>query len=170
MTKNITIINYQVITIMLFLLAVVNVCAEPWAYHRETKINWRQYDKYAFAEAKDKNKPLYIFVYSDECSWCRKFETESLEKQSIRTILEKEFIPVAIDLIKQPELAKNLKVKLVPGNLLLTPGREKLLKFYGFIKEQALYEVLGKTLKKWRQGVTYDNEFGDEKTCCPISY
>ena len=153
---------------MLFLFGIVNIYAETWVYHLQTKIKWRKYDKYAFAEAKEQNKPLYIFVYSDECSWCQKFETESLEKQSIREILKKEFIPVAIDFLKQPELAQKLQIKLVPGNLLLTPDRKKLLKFYGFINEQALSEVLGKTLKKWRLGEATDDEFGDEKTCCPV--
>ena len=153
---------------VVFSLVMSVVYSKTWNYSQHTKLNWRQYNAAAFLEAKEKNKPLYIFVYSDECSWCRKFEKETLEKINIRKILENEFIPVAINQINRPELAKKLGIKLVPGNILLTPDRRKILRFYGFVTEATLSNVLVKTLKSWRNGEILEEEFGDEKTCCPI--
>jgi len=152
----------------LFSLVMSSVTAKTWNYKENTKINWREYNEATFSEAKEKNKPLYIFVYSDECSWCRKFEIQTLEKETIQNILEREFIPVAINQINRPELAKKLGIKLVPGNILLTPDRRKILRFYGFVTEATLSNVLVKTLKSWRNGEILEEEFGDEKTCCPI--
>jgi len=152
----------------LFFLIMSTTLAKTWNYKENTKINWREYNVAAFVEAKKKNKPLYIFVYSNECSWCRKFEKETLEKSKIREILEKEFIPVAINQVDQPGLAKKLGIKLVPGNILLTPDKKKLLRFYGFITEAALSNALDKTLINWRNGEVLEEEFGEEKTCCPI--
>ncbi len=156
------------LTGIIFLLVLSNTYAEAWNYRQQTKINWREYNAAAFGEARKKNKPLYIFIYSDLCSWCRKFETETLEKSSIRKIIENEFIPVVVDQVAQPELARQLGITLVPANILLTPDNKRLLRFYGFLPEQALSDALGKTLASWRKGEIPEEEFGDEKTCCPV--
>lgn len=153
---------------ILFILLTATVSAELWNYRQHTKIKWREYNVAAFSEAKEKNKPLYIFVYSDECSWCQKFEIQTLEKGKIRKILEKEFIPIAINQVAQQELVKKLGIKLVPGNILLTPERKKILRFYGFVAEKALSDALTKTLNNWRKGEILEEEFGNEKTCCPV--
>ncbi len=139
-----------------------------WQYRQHTQIKWREYNAAAFAEAKKQGKPVYIFIYSDLCSWCRKFETETLEKASIRKIIKDEFIPVAIDQVAQPELAKQLGISLVPASILLTPTRKKLLRFYGVLSEKDLSYALGKTLASWRKGEIPEEEFGDESTCCPV--
>ena len=141
---------------------------DKWRYHQKTQIKWREYSGAAFLEAKEKNKPLFVFIYSDLCGWCRKFETESLEKPSIKSILSKKFVPVAIDQQTQPELAKQLGVSLVPASLLITPDKQKLLRLYGYLSEKELSDVLSKSLSSWRKGEIPEEEFGDESTCCPI--
>ena len=153
------------------LLAIISfsVFSETWIYRENTQINWREYNAAAFSESVQKNKPLYIFIYSDECGWCRKFETETLEKQAVRKLLEDKFIPIAVDQLVQPDLARQLGIKLVPGNILLTPDRKKLLRFYGFVKEKELLDVLQKTLTLWKKGVIPENDFGDSSTCCPVN-
>lgn len=153
----------------LLVIVSFSVFSETWNYRQNTKINWREYNAAAFSESLQKNKPMYIFVYSDECSWCHKFETETLEKQAVRKLLKDNFIPVAIDQLAQPELARQLGIKLVPGNILLTPDRKKLLRFYGFVKEKALVDVLQKTLTLWKKGAIPENDFGDGSTCCPVN-
>jgi len=141
---------------------------EKWVYHLNTSIPWRNYNNATFNEAVSHNKPLYVFVYSDECSWCRKFEVETLERPQIRKLIEKEFLPVAINQLQQPDLAKRLGIRLVPGNVLITPDGKRLLRFYGFLKVDALTNALQNTLNKWRSGEITDDEFADESTCCLI--
>ena len=116
---------------ILFALSISHAKSEN--YSQQTKINWQTYSKSAFAEAKKKNKPLYIFIYSDSCSWCRKFEKETLEKKVIREIIQSNFVPVLVNQKTQPELARQLGVKLIPANLLITADRKKLVRFYGFL-------------------------------------
>lgn len=150
------------------ILADTTESVSTWHYRQNTQIEWRDYNAAAFAEAKKQGKPLYIFIYSDLCSWCRKFETETLEKASIRKIIKNEFIPVAIDQVAQPELAKQLGISLVPASILLTPTSKKLLRFYGVLSEKDFSDALNKTLVSWRKGEIPEEEFGDESTCCPI--
>lgn len=142
--------------------------AGAWNYREHTQINWREYDAAAFTEAKQQNKLLYIFIYSDLCAWCRKFETETLEKPAIRQLLQSQFIPVLVDQAKQAELANQLGIKLVPADILVAHDGKRLLRFYGFLPPQALSDALGKTLVSWRKGEIVHDEFGDQSTCCPI--
>lgn len=153
---------------LLLLTALSSTHAESWIYKHSSKINWREYNTAAFTEAKQSSKPLYLFVYSDLCAWCRKFETETLEKPAIRAFVETHFIPVLIDQQTQPELASQLGIKLVPASMLITHDGKKLLRFYGVIQEQALLEALNKTLAAWSKGEIPDEEFGDTATCCPV--
>ena len=166
-TKNIyKTLGFFVSVFILFTLSISHAKSE--SYNQITKINWRSYSKAAFYEAKQKNKPLYIFIYSDSCSWCRKFEKETLEKKIIRELIQTNFIPVLVNQMTQPELARQLGVKLIPANILITADRKKLLRFYGFLTSQALSAALGKTLERWRNGEIPEEDFGNEQTCCPI--
>jgi len=145
---------------------VANAHAEGWDYRQHTQIRWRDYNPAAFAEARAKNKPVYVLIYANWCHWCRKFETETLETKSIRQILQTQFIPVAIDQAAQPELAKRLGARLVPMNFVLTEDNKRLLRFHGFLKQQELADALTHTLQAWRKGEITGEEFGDESTCC----
>lgn len=154
--------------IVVFLIFISAAHAEKWNYRQTSKINWREYNADAFTEARQKNKPLYIFIYSDLCSWCKKFETETLETRVIRQLLQNQFIPVLVNQATQAELAKKLGIKLVPANILITHDGKRLLRFYGFLTTQALSEALDKTLLSWKKGEIPDEEFSDQSTCCPV--
>ena len=160
---------FRVLVGIIFLMALSTAQAQAWNYRQHTKINWRDYSSAVFTEAKQYDKPVYVFIYSDQCSWCRKFETETLEKQAIREMLETNFIPVLVNQVTQPDLAKQLGITLVPANILLTHDNKKLLRFYGFLSTQALSDALSQALLSWEKGELPDEEFGDESTCCPIS-
>ena len=159
----------QVLAGSLLMLVSFSVFSDAWIYRQNTQISWREYNADAFSESVLKNKPMYIFVYSDECIWCKKFETETLEKPAVRALLKDNFIPIVIDQLEQPDLARKLGIKLVPGNVILTPDRKKLLRFYGFVKQTDLITVLEKTLVLWKKGVIPENDFGDDSTCCPVN-
>ncbi len=166
LNKYIKCLQPTMVILSLFLVSAVH--AEKWNYRQNSKINWFEYNAFAFTEAQQKNKPLYIFVYSDLCSWCRKLETETLEKPAIRALLSKRFVPVLVDQQARPALVSQLGISLVPASILITHDGKKLLRFYGFIKEQALLDALNKTLLAWKKGEILEEEFGDQATCCPV--
>ena len=155
------------IVVMLWALPGLDAMAGH-VYMQKTEILWRPYGKAVFDEAKRKNKPLYVFIHGDNCSWCTKFETETLETSQIRRRLRTEFIPVAVNFDKQKRLVKQLRTEFMPTSILLAPNGQKLLRFYGFIGPKALNETLTQVLMLWRQGKLPDQDFGDPDTCCPV--
>jgi uncharacterized protein YyaL (SSP411 family) len=142
--------------------------ASEWNYRAQSKIQWRDYGAAAFAEARSAGKPLYILVYADWCHWCKKYETETLETELIRGLLQNEMVPVAVNNVEQPEIGKKLGTKLVPTSVILTPDGQRLLRFYGFLPPDELNQALRRTLSRWRNGEIPEREFGDESTCCPV--
>lgn len=57
-------------------------------------IDWPSDYKQALLEAKKENKLVYIFITSDDCQWCRKFEATTLQNKAIQKRLYSEFVTV----------------------------------------------------------------------------
>ena len=107
--------------VILYGLRDMPVHAKKWKYMAETSISWRAYGEAAFVEARKTNRPLFVLIFADWCEWCRKYEVEAIETAAIRKRSDRDYIPVAVDQVKQPGLARRLGAKLVPTTLLLTP-------------------------------------------------
>lgn len=61
-----------------------------------TGIDWPSDYKSALEKAKKENKIVYVLLTSDNCRWCRKFESTTLQDKGIQERLAKEFIVVHI--------------------------------------------------------------------------
>lgn len=163
------------ITIVMMLItstviAQTRTSSPHWKYMANTRINWQAYGEQAFALAKKRGRPLFVLIYADWCEWCEKYEIETLETDIIRKEIQSKFIPVAVDIDAQPELAKQLGATLVPASLILTPDAKKLIRFYGVASAADLSETLGQVLTAWRQGrLPAADDFGDVSTCCPTA-
>jgi len=57
-------------------------------------LDWSNDYKKALVDAKKENKLVYIFITSDSCKWCRKFENTTLQDKEILKRLYSEFITI----------------------------------------------------------------------------
>jgi thioredoxin-related protein len=141
---------------------------QGWDYLSQSALKWRSLDAKTIALAQKNKKLLMVLVYKDDCAWCQKYETESIETDEVLKRLRTDYLPVAVDAGKQPLLAKKLGAFVVPTTLLLTPKTEKIVKFHGFVNERDLTDILDANLFRWRSGIMNAKEFGDTTTCCPL--
>jgi len=75
---------------MKYLIAIVLIVSSLWS----AELDWgNNYDK-ALLEASEQNKLVYIFITSDACKWCKKFEATTLQDKGIDARLHKEFVTV----------------------------------------------------------------------------
>ena len=58
------------------------------------ELGWSNDYKKALVDAKKENKLVYIFITSDSCKWCRKFENTTLQDKEILKRLYREFITI----------------------------------------------------------------------------
>ena len=57
-------------------------------------IDWPSDYQAALKEAKKEHKLVYVFITSDTCKWCKKFESTTLQDEAIKKRLYSEFVTV----------------------------------------------------------------------------
>lgn len=139
-----------------------------WEYRTQSAIDWQDYDQRAFDQAARQGRPVFVLIYADWCAWCKKYELETLETEPIRRRLATTWLPIAVDQERRPGLARELGATLVPTTILATPGGKKILRFHGVLSAPELAQNLDRMRAAWLRGELPDEEFGDERTCCPL--
>ena len=72
-------------------------------------IKWSSDYKAGLEKAKKEHKLVYLFITSDSCQWCRKFEKTTLRDKEIDDRLHKEFITIHMSR-DQVEVPKKFEV------------------------------------------------------------
>jgi hypothetical protein len=106
----------------------------------------------AKARALKENKPLMMVMVTHYCPWCRKFERRTLEKSSVNTIVQKNFVPLIV----------NREAKLYPKQF-FTP-RIPVVFFIDPKKESHFWESIGyKTISEFSSQIrsALDNRNGE---------
>ena len=103
-------------------------------------------------ESKDLNKPILLYFRSETCYWCIVFEKESLSDEGVIDILNKNFVLISIDQIRQKKVAANLNVWSSPYMIFFEPDGGEILRIPGYIKKEdflvKLHEVMDKMQNK----------------------
>jgi thioredoxin-related protein len=99
--------------------------------------------------AKAQSKPVFVYVRSEYCGWCRKFEEETFTNQSVIKTLNENFIRVSLDVNKQKNETRNFGVYGTPTMIFLysngtgikrIPGYTDTITFLSMVNEIAKTE------------------------------
>ena len=108
----------------------------------------------ASTAAQNQNKKVFIYVYTDWCSWCRKMEGEVFTDARVAEILTGAFIPVALNAesdakvvfqgeeMSEKNLAQIFGLRGFPTILFLSASSEPITVAPGFIPADRLVDVL----------------------------
>ena len=99
-------------------------------------------------ESKDLNKPIFLYFRSETCYWCIVFEKESLSDEGVINILNKNFVLISIDEIKQKKVAANLNVWSSPYMIFFEPDGGEILRIPGYIKKEDFLVKLNEVMDK----------------------
>jgi thioredoxin-related protein len=99
-------------------------------------------------ESKDLNKPIFLYFRSETCYWCIVFEKESLSDEKVKEILNKNFVLISIDQIKQKKAASNLNVWSTPYMIFFDRNGEEILRIPGYVKKEDFMVKLNEVLEK----------------------
>lgn len=92
------------------------------------KANYERDYQSALIKAKKENKMLMLLVVADYCPWCKKFEKKILLNKSVSDMVQKNFIPVVIDKIKERGLYPDkYNTPLIPTVYFIDPSNENTL-------------------------------------------
>jgi uncharacterized protein YyaL (SSP411 family) len=74
------------------------------AMHGEDPVHWRPWGPGVLAEARRKNRPLFVSSGYFACHWCHVMQRESYQNPPIAARLNRDFIPVKLDRELHPAL------------------------------------------------------------------
>ena len=104
--------------------------------HANNPVDWRPWGDAAFAEAREKNKPLIVSIGYAACHWCHVMERESFEDEATAAYMNEHFICIKVDREEHPDVDAMYMdaVQAISGsggwplNVFVTPER---IPFYG---------------------------------------
>lgn len=120
---------------MRFLIAIAVFVATLSAF------DWPSDYKAALSQAKKEKKDIYLFLGSEYCKYCEKFEKNVLEKKEVVDRLKKEYVLLYLsrDIDDIPE---GLETKPVPRHYFLNSSGKVIYTTIGDRSLEGFYELL----------------------------
>ncbi|WP_414468241.1 thioredoxin family protein [Methanobacterium sp. ACI-7] len=109
---------------------------------QSSDINWYTDLNQALGEAQKSSKPLFIDFYTVWCSSCQQLDKNTLSDPQVKEKLSKDYIPVKIDIDKNPQLASQYKIYGIPTLVFLNPDGSEIKRYEGYIGPQELLNQL----------------------------
>ncbi len=107
----------------------------------ENRVKWHKFSS-ALLEQEESEKPIMFFFYSTSCVYCKLMEKSTLNNKEIAAIINKEFIPVKLnvdnklpiakDLPSPSQLAATFRVRGVPAIFFVNKEHRVIKKVVGF--------------------------------------
>ncbi len=98
-------------------------------------------------ESKERNLPVFLYFRSETCYWCIVFEKESLSDEMVIDILNKNFVLISIDPLKQKKVAANLNVYSSPYMIFFDWNGGEILRIPGYVKIEDFLAKLNEALE-----------------------
>lgn len=101
----------------------------------------------AIEAAKVQGKPVFVYIRSEYCGWCRKFEEETFTNQTVIKTLNEKFILVSLDADKQKNETRNFAVFGTPTMVFLDPNGTGLKRIPGYTDTETFLGVMNEIVK-----------------------
>lgn len=106
-------------------------------------IEWYTSVDEAISVAKSENKPVFIFFHAEWCKYCQRFKKEVYPNPEVKSYLTQNFIPVAIDIDRDPKTAARFGVSYPPQEVVLSPDGREIARLPGFPSRSPVESFLG---------------------------
>ena len=72
--------------------------------HADNPVDWREWGEEAFAEARERDVPIFLSVGYSACHWCHVMAHESFEDDATAAELNVRFVNVKVDREERPDV------------------------------------------------------------------
>jgi uncharacterized protein YyaL (SSP411 family) len=72
--------------------------------HAGNPVAWRQWSEQAFAEALERDVPVFVSIGYSACHWCHVMAHESFEDEEIAAYLNEHFVSIKVDREERPDV------------------------------------------------------------------
>jgi uncharacterized protein len=111
-------------------------------YPRGSSIDWQDWGIEVRDAAAREGKGLFVYFHGQWCTWCRQYQDETLEHPDTVAAIQRDFIPVLINLDKRRDLFTRLGGRGLPFTVLMDAEGEPLGRFTGHVGAADLQGLL----------------------------
>lgn len=83
---------------------LINSTSPYLLQHAHNPVNWRMWSDEAFAEAIERDVPVFLSIGYSTCYWCHVMERESFENEAIASLMNEKFVCIKLDREEHPEI------------------------------------------------------------------
>jgi thioredoxin-related protein len=105
-------------------------------------VKWKNYTE-GISEIKNSNKSLFLFFTAQGCKPCKDFKNDASTNQNLINKVN-EYIPVMVELEKDPELIKKYNINLFPTFIILDSNEKEISRFSGYGTAEQFIKDLNK--------------------------
>ena len=134
------------IIILVFILSLFFVTSLFTEYHKGDPTDWWEKDYNAGIElAKQQNKPALLCFFKQGTRFSSDMWQDVYSKPDVKKYVEANFVPILIDVDKQPEIAKRYNVTYYPTHYVEYPNTNQI--DGPFVGSSRLFEFIKKPRK-----------------------
>jgi len=143
--------------LLLLILLSINIYAKDIDFDKIIKVS------------KEQNKQIMVFFHMEHCGWCHKLIDESLNDKNIKTMINKDFNFISLDVetigdiiynnkkIKKLDFARDYEVYFYP-TILIFDNNELVVRIKGYRNKDKFKNIINYIAKKAYKTMTL-NEF-----------
>lgn len=128
------------------LLGPAGVRAEPAA----ASLRFREHEPAVFAEARRRQRPVFVLVAATWCHWCARFKRDTLATEKVSAYLKRHYLSVLVDVDRRPDLAQLYAERGLPTSVLLDPEGRVRRSFAGVLEKDDFLAVLEEVVREMR--------------------
>jgi protein disulfide-isomerase len=100
---------------------VILTSAGPLLGEHPALAGWATNPNQAWKSAQVSQRPLLLFITTDNCVYCRKMEQDTFSNRRVAADIQNEFVAANVDAKTNPDLVRKLKVQSYPTTVIISP-------------------------------------------------
>ncbi len=122
--------------------ATTDLSAPADDYPADSAINWQPWEDAAFARARAERQAVLLYFHAQWCSWCRQYQTDSLEHPRNIALINEHYVPLLVDVDQRRDLFTRFGGRGLPYTVLLDADAGLTGRFTGSLSATDLHTVL----------------------------
>jgi len=104
-------------------------------------IQWQPFAE-GTARGKSENKRVFLHFYAEWCAACKKMEDNTFQDPGVIAVLNKDYVPVKIDVDRNRKISEMFKIKVLPDTWFIAENNEIIGHRPGYISPAQLKILL----------------------------
>jgi thioredoxin-related protein len=92
--------------------------------------------------AMEESKPLFIYVRSETCGWCRKFEAETFTDEQVTSTLQTHFVSTVLNIQEDWQTIVKYGVRGTPTMIFLNSDGGEITRIQGYVPTEEFMQQL----------------------------